>query len=205
MAPVGFGIQVEPEVVARAGKGDLEALEHLFCTFERPVYTLAYRVCGCREDADDVLQETFLEVVRSLGNLREAGAFGTWLRRVAANKALMKLRSLSRTRNLQSGFDGNGDCFAAPFDPVDRIQINRIDLERALMDLSETSRAVVWLHDVEGMTHREIGAAMGGRTASFSKSQLSRAHARLRQSLGSQQEYDHEASEYRRVAGTPGR
>jgi len=57
-----------------------------------------------------------------------------------------------------------------------------IDLERALERLSETSRAVVWLHDVEGYTHEEIAELMG-KTVSFSKSQLARAHARLRRTL----------------------
>jgi RNA polymerase sigma-70 factor (ECF subfamily) len=59
----------------------------------------------------------------------------------------------------------------------------RMDLEAALERLPETSRAVVWLHDVEGYTHEEIGS-MIGKTPSFSKSQLARAHARLRQWLG---------------------
>jgi RNA polymerase sigma-70 factor (ECF subfamily) len=59
---------------------------------------------------------------------------------------------------------------------------DQIALERALAELSDTARAVVWLHDVEGYTHREIGKMMG-RTASFSKSQLARAHDRLRISL----------------------
>jgi RNA polymerase sigma-70 factor (ECF subfamily) len=57
-----------------------------------------------------------------------------------------------------------------------------IDLERALEQLSATSRAVVWLHDVEGFTHEEIAERMG-RTVSFSKSQLARAHTRLRRLL----------------------
>ena len=59
----------------------------------------------------------------------------------------------------------------------------RMDLEASLERLSETSRAVVWLHDVEGYTHEEI-AAMMGKTPSFSKSQLARAHVRLRRWLG---------------------
>ena len=59
----------------------------------------------------------------------------------------------------------------------------RMDLEAALERLSETSRAVVWLHDVEGYTHEEI-AGMMGKTPSFSKSQLARAHVRLRRWLG---------------------
>jgi RNA polymerase sigma-70 factor (ECF subfamily) len=58
-----------------------------------------------------------------------------------------------------------------------------MDLETALERLSETSRAVVWLHDVEGYTHEEI-AAMMDKTVSFSKSQLARAHGRLRRWLG---------------------
>jgi RNA polymerase sigma-70 factor (ECF subfamily) len=64
-----------------------------------------------------------------------------------------------------------------------------IDLERAFEGLSETSRAVVWLHDVEGYTHEEIAERMG-RTVSFSKSQLARAHARLRRRLGEGPEND---------------
>ena len=59
----------------------------------------------------------------------------------------------------------------------------RMDLETALERLSETSRAVVWLHDVEGYTHEEI-AGMMDKTVSFSKSQLARAHTRLRRWLG---------------------
>ena len=59
----------------------------------------------------------------------------------------------------------------------------RMDLESALARLSETSRAVVWLHDVEGYTHEEIATQMG-KTVSFSKSQLARAHQRLRLWLG---------------------
>src|SRR2546425_842945 len=57
-----------------------------------------------------------------------------------------------------------------------------IDLERALKQLTGTARAVVWLHDVEGYTHEEIAELMG-KTVSFSKSQLARAHARLRRTL----------------------
>ena len=69
---------------------------------------------------------------------------------------------------------------------------DQIALERALDELSDTARIVVWLHDVEGHTHGEIGRMMG-RTASFSKSQLARAHDRLRSLLqGSEEESETE-------------
>jgi RNA polymerase sigma-70 factor (ECF subfamily) len=68
--------------------------------------------------------------------------------------------------------------------PAPREDGDAIDLERALGRLGDTARAVVWLHDVEGYTHGEIGALFGA-SASFSKSQLARAHARLRAELQS--------------------
>ena len=73
---------------------------------------------------------------------------------------------------------GSGVAVSAPEDvPL------KMDLEAALARLPERSRAVVWLHDVEGYTHEEIAELMG-MTTSFSKSQLARAHERLRQWLG---------------------
>jgi RNA polymerase sigma-70 factor (ECF subfamily) len=162
-------------VVARARQGDAAALEALYRAFERPVYTLARRLCRTAEDAEDVLQETFFEVCRSIGQYRQEGSLWGWIRSIAASKALMRLR-----RNKYRDTD------ELPDDVTERRREDtalRMDLEAALERLSETSRAVVWLHDVEGYTHDEI-AAMMGRTTSFSKSQLARAHARLRRWLG---------------------
>ena len=70
---------------------------------------------------------------------------------------------------------------------------HQIALESALAKLSDTARVVVWLHDVEGYTHKEIGAMMG-RTTSFSKSQLARAHKRLRILLEGENPEDGERS-----------
>ncbi len=67
--------------------------------------------------------------------------------------------------------------------PVDLLLPEIIDLTRALDELADTPRTVLWLHDVEGLTHEEIAEAFG-RTASFSKSQLARAHALLRAQTG---------------------
>ena len=147
-------------VVARARQGDETALEALYRAFEVPVYNLARRICRTKEDAEDVLQETFFEVCRSIGRYREEGSLWGWIRTIAASKALMRLR-----RNKYRDTDELHD------ELVGR--------------LPEVSRAVVWLHDVEGYTHDEI-AGMMGKTPSFSKSQLARAHARLRRWLGAE-------------------
>ena len=161
-------------IVARAQAGDEEALEALFRAFETPVYNLVRRILRRPEDAEDVLQETFLEVVRNIKQYRGEGHLWGWIRRIATTKALMRIRrdQVRQADSLDEEPRGK---------PGIHVGAN-IDLERAFERISETSRAVVWLHDVEGYTHEEIAEQMG-KTVSFSKSQLARAHARLRSIL----------------------
>ena len=177
----GFFSEVDELLVARARRGVVDALEGLYEAFATPVYTLARRLCRSREEAEEVLQETFLEVVRSIRSFRGDGAFGAWIRRVAVSKALTSLRRRRRGDVAISGSDHRG----LEAVPATRVNENwrKVDLERALAQLPDNSRAVVWLHDVEGLTHVEI-AGIFGRSTSFSKSQLARAHAKLREWLG---------------------
>ncbi|HET9066101.1 MAG TPA: sigma-70 family RNA polymerase sigma factor [Gemmatimonadales bacterium] len=158
-------------VIASAKRGDPAALEALYRAYSPATFNLARRICRTTEDAEDVLQETFFEVCRSIRNYRGDGSLWGWIRTVASSKALMRLR-----RNKYRDTDELNDDFApARLAP----HALRMDLESALDRLSDTARAVVWLHDVEGYTHEEIGQQMG-KTASFSKSQLARAHQRMR-------------------------
>jgi len=179
-----FSVTVDELVIARAKRGDGEALEALYRTFETPVYTLARRLTRTRHDAEDVVQDTFLELVRSIGSFRGDGSLAGWVRKVAASKALQRLRKQGARfaeEPLPDEFaDGSVDGRTATAPLVTAAE--RVDLRTAVEDLSETARAVLWLHDVEGYSHEEI-AAMVGKTASFSKSQLARAHARLRNVL----------------------
>ena len=166
-------------VLSRARAGDAAALERVYRAYETPVYNLARRICRTVEDAEDVRQETFYEVCRSIGQYRGDGSLWGWVRSIAASKALMRLR-----RNKYRDTDELDEEFHRPTMKVDGGL--RMDLEAALERLPETSRAVVWLHDVEGYTHEEI-AGMMGKTVSFSKSQLARAHTRLRRWLGEEE------------------
>jgi RNA polymerase sigma-70 factor (ECF subfamily) len=101
------------------------------------------------------------------------------VRQVAVSKAFMLLRrERTRSGRTVSGDGLSPDMFGVP--PPE--PTGPIDLETALGRLSPVTRAVLWLHDVEGYTHEEIGELME-KTASFSKSQLSRAHKRLREWL----------------------
>jgi len=189
-----ISLAVPDILVARAKSGDLEALEALYRAFETPVYNLALRVLRRPEDAEDVLQETFLEVVRSIKQYRGEGHLWGWIRQIATSKALMRIRH-DRVRETEEFHEESAAGAGAGAGEAAGVGVMagsggmspgavpaQIDLERAFEQLSETSRAVVWLHDVEGYTHEEIAERMG-KTVSFSKSQLARAHVRLRRML----------------------
>jgi RNA polymerase sigma factor (sigma-70 family) len=165
--------------IERAKTGDLAALEGVYRAYEGLVYTMARRICRAEEDAEDVLQETFLEVCRSIRRFRGTGpgSLTAWVKRIAASKALMRIR-----RERYRDADELPEDGAAAGSAAGDVGL-QLDLEAALTRLPETSRAVVWLHDVEGYTHEDIAELMG-KTVSFSKSQLARAHTRLRGWLG---------------------
>ena len=166
--------QVDAALLERARRGDREAHADLYSAFAPLVYTLARRMLASATLAEDVLQETFIEVLGKIGAYRGDAEFVFWVRRIAVNKCLMHLRSAWSSRRGAMP-DADALASAAPLDAVD----NQIGLEAALERLNDTARVVVWLHDVEGYTHAEIGRLMR-RTASFSKSQLARAHEHLR-------------------------
>jgi RNA polymerase sigma-70 factor (ECF subfamily) len=169
---------IDDIAIQRAKAGDINALEGVYRAYEGTVYSLARRICRSPEDAEDALQETFLEVCRSIGRFRGdgPGSLTAWMKRIAASKALMKIRR-DKYRDTDELFEES----APASNPGDTGL--RMDLETVMQRLSDTSRAVVWLHDVEGYTHEDIAELMG-KSVSFSKSQLSRAHARLRKWLG---------------------
>jgi RNA polymerase sigma factor (sigma-70 family) len=173
--------RVDPGVLARAQKGDMKAHEVIFRTFSPPVYSLMARMTGSTVTADDLLQETFIEVMRSIDRFRGEASLATWIRKIAVSKCLMHLRSAWRNRTTL--FRDLGEDHL-PYEPAvacdSPLTQAQMDLERALARLSDTSRVVVILHDIEGYTHREIAELMG-KSVSFSKSQLARAHQRLRQ------------------------
>lgn len=176
-------IQIDPAIIKRAARGDVRAHEILYRAFATPVYSLCLRFTRVPAHAEDLVQETFIEVMRSIGQFRGEAAVGSWIRRVAVSKALMFLRSAwtSRSQSLVDGWDDMTPGDAASHG-ISRHPDDALDLDAALAGLPSVSRAVVWLHDVEGYTHKEIAALMG-KTESFSKSQLSRAYQRLRPML----------------------
>ncbi|MGB5721299.1 MAG: RNA polymerase sigma factor [Woeseiaceae bacterium] len=176
-------IKIDPSIVKRAARGDARAHEIIYRSFATPVYSICLRFTKVPAHAEDLVQETFIEVMRSIARFRGEAALGSWIRRIAVTKALMFLRSAWTKRgqsladDWQDVTEGDVQAHGVSGHPDDAM-----DLDAALANLSDVARAVVWLHDVEGFTHKEVAGLMG-KTESFSKSQLSRAYMRLRPML----------------------
>jgi RNA polymerase sigma-70 factor (ECF subfamily) len=174
---------LDPGIVERAQRGDMRAHEIIYRTFSAPVYSLLARMTGSTATADDLAQETFIEVIRSIDRFRGDASLATWIRRIAVSKCLMYMRSAWQNRATLFRDLGENHPATQPWigSEAPLMQVH-IDLERSLARLSDVSRVVVILHDIEGYTHREIATLMG-KSVSFSKSQLARAHQRLRQAV----------------------
>jgi RNA polymerase sigma-70 factor (ECF subfamily) len=175
-------IQLPDTLVATARSGDSAALETVYAATAAPLYTLLRRLVRRPAIAEELLQETFVDVLEHIGAFEGRCPLPAWIRAIAVNRALMYLRSpWHRSLEWLDKDPGGADRLAGSAAGADAHP--DAALERALMTLPALSRAVVWLHDVEGFTHADIGFALG-RTPSFSKSQLTRAHRRLREALG---------------------
>jgi RNA polymerase sigma factor (sigma-70 family) len=172
----GFSDIQLPDTVAQGVlRGDRSALAEAYRVLAAAVMNLASRILQDRQLAEEVVQDTFIDLVEKSGQISSAEAIAAWVRKVAVNHCLMRLRSPWHAKRSEADAE---DIFATQGDHSMEWVAVVPTLERALGALTAEARSVVWLHDVEGYTHKEIGQLMG-KTASFSKSQLARAYEKL--------------------------
>ncbi|HEY3383893.1 MAG TPA: RNA polymerase sigma factor [Vicinamibacterales bacterium] len=179
MSEAGTG---DRELAARCLAGDRDAFEGLYRQHASRLYNLSYRMAGSAE-ADDLLQEIFLQAFRKLGTYKGEASIGTWLYRLAVNLCLDHLRS--RQGRMAGATDSLDEEGAAPVvDPGRPVEANiaRLDLEKAMELLPPSYKAAFVLHDVEGYQHDEI-ARMLGIAEGSSKSLLHKARLKMRVAL----------------------
>jgi RNA polymerase sigma-70 factor (ECF subfamily) len=160
--------------------------------YGRRILAFGTRMCGHREDAEDVLQDTLLTAYQGLRKLRDPGAVRTWLFRVASNQCLMRRRKTGPTREVsldqhESAFDWLSqageiaDWSKRPDDPAVRAELSNA-LEGAIRELPREHRIVLLLRDVEGLSTRETAETLAiGQPAV--KMRLHRARLALRERL----------------------
>ena len=171
----------EELLVARCRAGDRLAMRAVYDQYKRRVFSLVMRIAG-EQEAEELTQEVFLKAFRGVERFRGEARLGTWLYRLAVNAALTHVsRSKARFKAPESLLE----AMAAPSAPslVDGDPRVRRRLEAALAELPAGYRAVLVLHDIDGLQHEEIAEVLGCRVGT-SKSQLHKARAKMRELLG---------------------
>jgi RNA polymerase sigma-70 factor (ECF subfamily) len=195
----------EAEAIRLAQAGNAAAFEFLYELHSRRVYALCLRMVSNPSDAEDLLQEAFLQLFRKIATFRGESAFSTWLHRMTVNVVLMRLRkkalpvaSLEETTEPDEDSGGLRKDLGAP-DLRLSGAVDRVNLERSIDKLPPGYRTVFVLHDVQGYEHNEIAGIMGCSVGN-SKSQLHKARTRLRDLL--QEETRQQARQERHAAKT---
>ncbi|MCZ6616809.1 MAG: RNA polymerase sigma factor [Gammaproteobacteria bacterium] len=166
-------LQLDSGVARGLKRGDRRAQAIAYRTLAPAVMGMAMRILQDKGIAEEVVQDTFVELIEKAGTLKNPDAVLGWVRKVAVNHCLMRLRTPWHKRRVTVELVEDVDVTNGS-DRLEGLQ----DIERALGSLVAETRMVIWLHDVEGYTHKEIGALLG-RTASYSKSQLARGYQKL--------------------------
>jgi RNA polymerase sigma-70 factor (ECF subfamily) len=175
-------------LVERWRSGDAGAFEALVRLHQRRVFRLLLRMLGSREEAEDVSQETFLNLHRHGQRFRSEARFSTFVYRVAVNAALNRRRSLGRSRARHEGLaalQAAGDELpAGPRGPEDSAAGREVQdrVQAALRKLPESLRAALVLYDIEGLPYGEISHVLGVAEGTV-KSRIHRARRALRDEL----------------------
>lgn len=178
----------EAEALRRAQQGDAAAFESLYRRHSPRVYALCLRMVKNPAHAEDLMQDTFLAVFRSIRDFRGQSAFSTWLHRVTRNTVLMgfrKRRIQETSLDEITDFELDSRHAYAELGVADaRLEgtADRMLLSNAVSRLSRGFRATLLLHDLHGYEHSEVAAILGCATGT-SKSQLHKARLRVRKML----------------------
>lgn len=181
-------------LLAQAQAGDVSGFEALVEKHKNRVYALALRMTNSEADAAEVTQEAFLAAFRNLKEFRGDAQFGSWVHRIAANTALMRLRKrkaaaemLESTLEAEPSFNERGSLMDSVSDwrdaEGDALDAElRVAIETAASSLADEYRQVFVLRDLEGLSYEEIAELTGDSVAAI-KSRLHRARLSLRAAI----------------------
>jgi len=163
---------------------DQKTFHELYQKYHERVYSICLRMTRNASESEDLTQDVFIQLFRTIGSFRGESAFRTWLHRLTVNRVLMHFRKRKVRPELTSA---NGELpvyiVAGTEDPKRMRIVDRILLSEVITKLPEGYRQAIILHDIQGLEHREI-AERRGRSIGTSKSQLHKARVMLRGLIG---------------------
>ncbi len=169
----------------RCREGDRLAQYEIYKLYSKAMFNTAERILTVAEEAEDVLQESFLSAFRNIHHYREDATFGAWLKRIVINKSLTRLKQRKETESLS---DQMSDSFFYEWqeEPTRHLEVTAI--KAGVSQLPTGFRTVLTLYLFEGYDHAEIAEILG-ISESTSKSQYNRAKKKLREILGNEVNY----------------
>ena len=178
---MGQSFDIHEYLIERCKSGDSIAQEEIYKRYARNMYNTAYRIVAHQAEAEDVLQESFLEVLTKIHEYRGDATFGAWLKRIVVNRSITVLRKrkfeMTNTVELDNLADTEYD-FELLEEQSDLVQ----KIKKGIEKLPEGYRVVLSLYLLEGYDHVEIAQVLN-ITESTSKSQFLRAKEKLRKVL----------------------
>ncbi len=160
----------DTELVRLSQQGDVRAFDELMQRYHSRIYALLYNMTSNREDAEDLIQEVFLKAYKALPKFKGQSSFYTWVYRIAVNRAINYVKKRKRRQALslddvdlgleRDEFLVEMSSRSTPFRDAKLTELQQ-KLNEALQTLSEKHRAVVIMHDIEGIQHNEIGEIIG--------------------------------------------
>jgi len=179
--------QAHSALIQKCRVGDINAHNELYQLYSKAMYNVSTRIMSNHEDAQDVLQDAFLDAFKNLNKFRGDSSFGTWLKRIVVNKSINALKRKNKSGEVRfndyhlSVVESNG---------VDTEEEEELDCEpemiqEAIQLLPEGCRVVFSLYYLEGYMHKEIADSLSV-SVSTSKSQLNRAKKLLQETLKKQ-------------------
>jgi len=180
----------DAECVERLKKGDSRAFDDLFRRHREAAYRIAYRLLGNAEDALDVVQESFIHVLRGIGSFRGQSSFRTWLFRIVTHAALdrRRCRAVRSAASLDAESSpepaATGERRRSPTDEAAAADLKEA-IDKALMNVSEKNRVALVLYALEGMSYQEVAEVLGISIGTV-MSRIFNARQRLRELLASE-------------------
>jgi RNA polymerase sigma-70 factor (ECF subfamily) len=171
--------EIDTALVRACQHGDIEAFEQIFRVYRNPVFRLAYRFTGNRDDAEDLTQEIFLKVFENIGSFRYESSFATWLYRIAVNTCMNFQRDKKPAESL--GVTDDLGSSVSPEAICERGELQR-KIEAEIASLPNPLKIAFLLVVVEGMTYREASEILGLSVDAL-RMRVSRARQILREKL----------------------
>ena len=176
---------VHTEVVDRCIKGDQKAFYEIYKLYSKAMFNICYRIVGNQEEAEDVLQEAFVNAFQKIHSYQGKASFGAWLKKIVVNKAISFLRKQQiEMVELEDRFEPKSDEQVDDIDLVMKVETIR----NAIQMLPNGFRVVFSLYLLEGYDHKEISEILE-ISESTSKSQYNRAKKKLREILKEEVQY----------------